>query len=58
MATYQRKGSRITNVQTGEVKQHGFINEAKRASRTIQMDTDGALGRGAVTVLLRKGGRK
>jgi len=57
MAHYERKGSRITNLDTGKVDQYGFINEAKRASRAIQ-NANGGLGRGSVKVVRRKGGGK
>lgn len=45
-----RKDNMIINVETNEKRRYKFTNEAKRASRKIQMDTDGALGRGSVVL--------
>ena len=46
---YQRRKNIITNTQTNEKEVCKSINEAKRKSRKIQLETDGALGRGSVT---------
>lgn len=50
--THIRKGRKITiigdNPQTTKFES---INAAKRESRKIQMDADGALGRGTVSVM-------
>ena len=45
---YTRKNHHMKNMQTGKIKHFKHINEAKRASRRIQMTEDGALGRGTV----------
>ena len=48
---YVRKGKTITHKPTGESTTHKSINAAKRASRQLQMEEDGALGRGSVRVI-------
>ncbi|MEE8598592.1 MAG: hypothetical protein V3S69_03645 [Dehalococcoidales bacterium] len=48
-ATHIRKGKNIIDLSGGGEKYKSF-NAAKRASRKIQMNADGALGRGTVQV--------
>lgn len=36
--THIRKGATITTVATGEVETYKYINQAKRASRRLQLD--------------------
>jgi hypothetical protein len=50
-AQYARKGKIIINLTTGEKHTHRWNNQAKRASRKIQMEADGALGRGTLRVI-------
>lgn len=40
--------SAIVDAETQKRTNHKFINAAKRASRKLQMELDGALGRGSV----------
>lgn len=47
---YMRRNAMITNLSTGVVERFSGVSRAKRASHKIQMDNDGALGRG----ILRK----
>lgn len=45
---YVRLFSTIIDAETQKRTKYKFINEAKRASRKLQMELDGALGRGSV----------
>ena len=45
---YVRLSSTIIDTKTQKRTNHKFINAAKRASRKLQMELDGALGRGSV----------
>lgn len=48
-AQYERNGHTIKDLSPGgKRKSFKAINEAKRESRELQMDIDGALGRGTV----------
>ena len=51
MAIYERKGAAIKDLRSGEIKDHKFINAAKRESRSLQVAADGALGRGSLKVV-------
>ncbi len=51
--THERKGKVITDLSTREKKSYKFINEAKRASRTIQQNS-GRLGNGSVVLIKPK----
>ena len=66
---YIRKGATIKNLSTGEIEhfmapsrrgmnRSSSISGAKKASHAVQMKEDGGLGRGCLSVGLRKGGRK
>ena len=49
---YVRKGKTITHIETGQtLPKLNSINAAKRKSREIQMDEDGALGRGTLRLI-------
>lgn len=52
-AEYTRKGKQLINLTSGVVENFKRVNQAKRASRGIQMDADRALGRGTVRCLSR-----
>ena len=52
-AQYTRKGKQLINLTSGVVENFKRVNQAKRASRGIQMDADMALGRGTVRRLPR-----
>ena len=45
-ATHQRKGKTISPLDGGESTTFKTMNAAKRASRKLQLDADGASGRG------------
>ena len=45
---YERNGKVLTNLANGERPPFKSVNAAKRASRKLQMELDGALGRGSV----------
>jgi len=53
---YIRRGQKIETVERDEKnnlawsKDYGSINKAKRASRELQIDEDGALGLGSVQI--------
>ncbi len=47
---YVRKGKTITHVESKLPESFSSINAAKRASRELQLERDGALGRGSVAV--------
>ena len=49
-----RKGASIRQESNGNVDDYRSINAAKRESRKIQMDLDGALGRGSVKVVEKR----
>ncbi len=53
---YARKGQNIITLATGAVEMFKTANQAKKASRLLQLDLDGALGRGTLraTNLKRK----
>lgn len=48
--THRRKDNRIKDLTTNETKTYGSNNEAKRASRKIQLAANGNLGRGSLEV--------
>lgn len=52
-ATHTRRGQTIIELGGGPIPCKS-INEAKRTSRKIQMDSDKALGRGSLRRLSRK----
>jgi len=45
---YKRNNKTITDLATKQKTVYKFINEAKRASREIQIREDGGLGRGTL----------
>jgi hypothetical protein len=47
-ARWIRKERIIQDVLNGEATDHKTINAAKRASRKLQLEADGALGRGSL----------
>lgn len=47
---YMRKGNVIHTCADVSNKAYPSINEAKRESRRLQMEADGALGRGTLSV--------
>lgn len=49
---YTRKGSVIRDMDNNVVFESpkGFVNEAKRESRRLQLESDGALGLGTLRV--------
>lgn len=49
-AKYGRSGNKVETVDTGEVKVFPSVSAAKKFSTKIQMETDGALGRGSVRI--------
>lgn len=49
-ARFTRKGHHIINLESGEAKEHNSVNEAKKASRKLQMDEDHGLGRGTLRI--------
>lgn len=48
---YERKGKLIQDLDTKEVTDHKSKNKAKKASRLLQMSSDGGLGRGCLEVI-------
>ncbi len=52
-AEYTRRGKQLINLTSGVVKDFPRVNQAKRASRGIQMDADEMLGLGIVRCLPR-----
>ncbi len=46
--TYERKGNTIRTVEFDRTETFKSINQAKKASHKIQMETDGGLGRGSL----------
>ncbi len=49
--THIRKGREIRSAKPGDAKMHSSINQAKKASRKIQMEQDEGLGLGSVKVV-------
>lgn len=52
--THRRKDNKIKDLTTNETKTYGSNNEAKRASRKIQMAANGNLGRGSLEVFKKE----
>ena len=52
-ALYERNYHTLKDLETGERKALKSANAAKRASRKIQIEADGALGLGSVRVVGR-----
>ncbi len=50
-ATHVRKGREIRSAKPGEAKMYDSVNQAKKASRKIQMRQDEGLGLGSVKVM-------
>jgi hypothetical protein len=50
-AKFARNGKTIRNIETGEVTMFASITKAKAESRRLQMQEDGALGRGSLIVV-------
>ncbi len=48
---YIRKGKNIRDLETDENTQYSSLNLAKKASRKIQLDENGAIGRGVLEVI-------
>jgi len=49
-AQWYRKGHILRHATDGRVEDCKTINNAKRRSRALQMELDGALGRGSVRI--------
>ena len=49
--THVRKGREIRSAKPGEAKMYNSVNQAKKASRAIQMKQDKGLGLGSVKVI-------
>lgn len=49
-AKYIRRGSRIKNMEDDTTRKYSSNNEAKRASRKIQLEENGSIGKGVLEV--------
>ena len=49
-AKYMRRNNRIKNMEDDTTKKYSSNNEAKRASRKIQLEANGSIGKGILEV--------